>query len=356
MRVPRPTLWATLAMVFLLAACAANGDATRHPDMAAAGATAAPTGSSTPTPSPTPTAVVAATPVPLPSAQPMSLLWEAHGPVTDKTSTTYIALNPIDETVWVGVPFENRFWIFSPDGEYLESWGEGGTGPGQFDFVYPDMNPNGFAPIAFAPDGSFVVGDTGNYRVQQFDADRTFARQWGQFGTRDGEFNQIVSIATDGSTVYVADGEALKIQVFDWGGKYLRTFGADDGLNSVALGPNGRIYAVNSTVDAPQILAILNSNEAEISRTVLSPPSEEALQLAVDAAGYSYIPLEAGRFPWTALGVVQVDPGGQIARFWDGGGDFLGVSPAGDALYVTRGTNLDTAQWTFVRKYALSGS
>jgi len=357
MRVPRPTTHAALILTAILAACSANGD----PSPAASPpppTTAATPAAASPTPAAALTGAPSPTPIALPSAQPVSQLWESHGPVTDRTSTTYIAVNPVDGTVWVGVPFENRFWILSPDGEYLESWGEGGTGPGQFDFSDHAQNPDGFTPIAFAPDGSFYVGDTGNNRVQRFDADRAYVAEWGSFGTDDGQFVQITSIATDGSTVYVGDGDRYDIQAFDTDGTYLRTIGEAGGYSSVAVGADGRIIATNPSNPPGNLpaLTIFSPDGGEVSTTVLGMPSTDALQPAVDGAGNIYVNLERNEFPWTPEGVVQFDPDGQITRVFEGGGDFVGVSPGGETLYAGRGIQLDTTQWTFVRAFSLTGS
>jgi sugar lactone lactonase YvrE len=358
MNVPKLTTAMTLVLAVTLAACASNENATRSPDAAAAAAAAGPTAKPAPKPSPTPTAVATATLVPLPSAQPMSLLWESHGPVSNKTSTTYIALNPIDGRVWVGVPFENRFWIFSPDGKYLESWGESGKGPGQFDFSDHAQNPNGFTPIAFAPDGSFYVGDTGNHRVQHFDADRAYLGEWGSFGTGDGKFVQITSIAADGEMVYVGDGDRYDIQGFDADGAYMRTIGEDGGYSSVALGTDGRIVATNPSNPSgnPPSLTLFGSDGVDLVTTVLPVPSADALQPVVSADGRIFVNLEQNAFPWTPKGVIQLDPDGRVVRVFEGGGDFIGVSPDGQTLYVSRGIQLDTTQWTFVRGFSLTGS
>ena len=275
--------------------------------------------------------------------------------MTDRTSTAYIAINPLDGNVWVGVPFENLFWIFSPDGEYLESWGKAGTGDGEFDFSDHAQNPDGFTPIAFAPDGSFYVGDTGNSRVQMFDADRNYVGQWGSFGSSDGHFVQIVSIATDGTAVYVGDGERYDIQAFDAQGSYLRAFGADGGFALVAVDGDGRVHATNPGhgVASANGMAIFDADGTEITFTQLGRIGVEATQLTVDAAGNSYVPLEFDHYPWTEQGIVQLDPSGSVEAVWEGGGDFLDVAPDGGTLYATRGIQLDTQQWTFVRKYAL---
>ena len=357
---------AAIVVAGLLAACSAapaSTPRTAAPTTAAtATASAAATATATPTATPvatsTPTPTLAPTPPPLPSPQAIDVLWEAHGPVTDKTSTAYIAINPLDGNVWVGVPFENLFWIFSPDGEYLESWGESGTGDGQFDFSDHAMSPDGFAPIAFGPDGSFVVGDTGNSRVQVFDAERNFVREWGSFGTSDGQFVQISSIATDGTTVYVGDGDLLKIQAFGTDGNYLRTLGEEGGFFGVAVDHDGAVHATNpeGQTGDPQAMAIFDSNGTELARTVLGiPPTAEAVgpELAIDDAGNSYVQVQPNSFPWTGWGVVEIDPTGKVSRMSAGGGDCIAVTPAGDALYASQGFALNTFQWTFLRKYAL---
>ena len=361
MRVSMLPAGAALLLAGLITGCASTGDPTP-----ASEGTSTITSTATavavapePTPRPTPKPTVEPTPAPaqLPSPEPMAMLWEAHGPVTDKTSTTYIAINPTDGNIWVGIPFENRFWIISPDGTYLESWGEGGKGPGQFDFSDHAQKPDGFTPIAFAPDGSFVIGDTGNNRVQLFDPQRKFIREWGSFGTDDGEFVQIVSIATDGTTVYVGDGDHYNIQAFDMNGTYQRTIGEEGGFSSVAIGTDGRIVATNTSNLANNLpaLAIFDPDGSQVSVTVLPVSSADALQPVIDAAGNVYVSLEQDTYPWTPKGVVQFDPDGHVVRMFEGGSDFNGVSPDGSTLYAARGIQLDSTQWEFVRAFALTG-
>lgn len=62
-----------------------------------------------------------------------------------------------------------RVHHFTPDGELVRSWGEPGTGPGQFNL------PHG---IAVAADGRILVADRENDRVQVFSADGTYLEEW----------------------------------------------------------------------------------------------------------------------------------------------------------------------------------
>jgi hypothetical protein len=346
----------TLAFGLALTACGSSADPTSPPSAAAPTATPS-SGATTPiaaaTATPAPTPVV--TPTPAPSLTALSLLWQKGGPVTDATSTVASAIDPATGDVWVAVPFENKYWILSPDGKYLESWGQAGTGDGQFDFSDHAQHPDGWGAIAFAPDGSFYVGDTGNDRVQEFDAHRKFVRQWGTFGTGDGQFTQVTSLATDGHVVYVGDGDRYDIQAFDTSGKFIRSFGADGGFQILALGPHGGIHATNpqNPVGATFAMAVFGPDGAVQSTTDLSRFGGWPVAVTVDAVGNSYVSIEVGHYPFTALGIVVIDSSGRITGALDGGGDALTVTPAGDALYVSRGVQLDTTQWTNVRKYAL---
>ncbi len=109
--------------------------------------------------------------------------------------------------------------VFSPDGEWLETWGEPGSGPGQFNIP---------GDIDFDADGNIYVFDTGNHRVQKFDRDHTFIMGWGTQGTGEGEFDEPHG-AVDSlfRRVYVADSGNNRIQIFDLDGNLLDTWGSE---------------------------------------------------------------------------------------------------------------------------------
>ncbi len=78
---------------------------------------------------------------------------------------TNVALNSAGE-IYVTDGYGNaRVHKFSPDGQLLMSWGEPGTGPGQF------RVPHG---IAIDSHGAVFVADRENSRIQIFDADGKF--------------------------------------------------------------------------------------------------------------------------------------------------------------------------------------
>src|SRR6266481_5580248 len=78
--------------------------------------------------------------------------------------------------------------------------------------------------IAFGKNGDFYVSDGyGNSRVVKFSKDGKYLLDWGKRGTGPGEFNTPHSVAVDSrGTVYVSDRENNRIQIFDPNGKFLR--------------------------------------------------------------------------------------------------------------------------------------
>jgi outer membrane protein assembly factor BamB len=130
-----------------------------------------------------------------------------------------------DGNGWVTEGGTGTIAIFAPDGQFIERWGTAGTADGQFDFTIPGSNdPTG--AIAFLPDGGFWISDPGNYRIQQFDADRRWVQSVGHFGNGEGQFmGQLQLARADDGRLFVQDGERNDIQVFEEDGAYLTTIG-----------------------------------------------------------------------------------------------------------------------------------
>ncbi|MGD8585611.1 MAG: TIGR03663 family protein [Chloroflexota bacterium] len=94
--------------------------------------------------------------------------------------------------------------------------GQPGTEPGQF------MLPRN---VAVGPDGLLYIADSGNHRIQVFDADGRYVRSWGEFGTGPGQFNEPWSLAVDDHQVVVADTWNHRLQKFTLDGQWLATIG-----------------------------------------------------------------------------------------------------------------------------------
>jgi hypothetical protein len=100
-----------------------------------------------------------------------------------------------------------------------------------------------------AAGNSFFADGYGNSRVVKYDKDGNWVKEWGKRGTGQGEFHTPHSIATDAKgNVYVGDRENNRIQVFDGDGNFLKQFtnvGAPWAI-CITPGPNQVLYTSDS--------------------------------------------------------------------------------------------------------------
>jgi DNA-binding beta-propeller fold protein YncE len=94
------------------------------------------------------------------------------------------------------------------------------------------------------------VTDTGNKRIQAFDANGQFVRAFGTAGTEPGQFNEPVGLAIDGDTLVVADAWNGRIQRLDRNGTPISSVPVQGWENKgvpnkpyIATGPDGVVYA-----------------------------------------------------------------------------------------------------------------
>ncbi len=96
---------------------------------------------------------------------------------------------------------------------FREAIGDFGIGNGSFD------SP---VDIAVDPDGNFYVVDSGNNRVQKFDAVSNHVLSWGSYGTRAGEFINPRAIVIDSTRtggfyyIYILDAGNNRVQIFQF--------------------------------------------------------------------------------------------------------------------------------------------
>ena len=111
---------------------------------------------------------------------------------------------------------------------------------------------------------TFISDGYINSRVAKVDKDGNWLKSWGDPGKEAGQFNTPHSIATDANdNVYVADRGNRRIQVFDKDGKFLRQFTIDVPV------PNDARPAIGKIPD-----------EAMISRGTFAPGSPWAICIA----------------------------------------------------------------------------
>jgi DNA-binding beta-propeller fold protein YncE len=350
-----PRRLAIASLVLVLAGCgsASAGASPASPvafsDAPSGPAAATPSALATVAPTVAPTATPAPTGTPLPGLQ---LLWEKSGPSqpTPCCATWWPAIDPKTGNVWVSDAFASQFWIFTPAGDFVGSWGTPGKGDGQFDFNAHRSSPQAVGAIAFAPDGSFYVADDGNRRVEQFDASRHFVRALGTFGTGDGQFVSPFGIATDGTTVYVADDDRGDIQAFDRNGTFLRTFGTIDTDAGIfmAIAPDHTLYRAGP--DTGQITQF-DGQGTTLRTLTLDVPGAGIGGLAMGPNGHLYADVASDHAELPANRLFELDSSGAVVHAWSSGGETFVVAPDGSAVYAA---NLSPVWPTAtLRKYAL---
>jgi outer membrane protein assembly factor BamB len=205
---------------------------------------------------PTPAPSSATTPTPpaataLPSLLTLTATFDADS--SDLAHVTDISAGP-DGGIYVVNTETSEILVLDPaSGAVTRRWGEPGSDAGQFNFIL-NSDPDNFdatGGVAVSSDGAVYVADTYNRRIQQFDAQGAFVRQWGRFGSDTGQFLEPADIAVgpDGS-VYVLDPSRSDIQRFTAEGELMATigeFGTGDGqisngLGGIGVGADGALH------------------------------------------------------------------------------------------------------------------
>ena len=217
----------------------------------------------------------------------------------------------------------HRVRKFDPSGKEILSFGEPGKGEGQFNQpsgIYVDKD--GFIYVCdsfnyriqkFDSDGRFIkewsrnfngpkgiggygdriyVVDTGNHKLQVFDKDGNFQMEWGSFGTDNGKFREPEGCVIDPEgNIYVADSDNLRIQKFDFKGKFLASFkvsswkGKNDEMPYLAI-DQGSLYATNASQKS-----VLKFSLAGVLQSIYRRPGKDAgfpgaAGMALDGQGH----------------------------------------------------------------------
>lgn len=213
---------------------------------------------------------------------------------------------------------DDGHWIgkFSLDGELLMSIGRRGEGAprgsGQ-----PFNRPT---KVALDPkSGELYISDGyGNARVHKYTAEGEYLFSWGEYGTDPGQFNLPHTVCTDSQgKVYIADRENHRVQIFDDQGTYLdqwnnlhRPCGLHIQDDLVYIGQLPSHLDVNA--DYPNIGACVTIHDLSgrrLARLGDVHPGEGPGQftaphsIAVDSRGDIYV----GEVSWSAYGR-RLDP------------------------------------------------
>ena len=141
--------------------------------------------------------------------------------------------------------------IYSLDGSLLHVFGSYGTGPGQF------KRPKG---VAYDENGNLWVTDYGNHRIQVFDGNGTYLREFGGWAENP-YMRDIQAAAYDDDFFYFTDNLNQRVVKLEANlGTYDRTIaekGTGEGQvidpKGINLDRQGRIYVVDSGNDRVQV-------------------------------------------------------------------------------------------------------
>ena len=134
---------------------------------------------------------------------------------------------------------------FSSDGDVLMRLGTAGVaGRTQSTFDQPN-------DVLVAPNGDIFVGDghpgNGNNRIVKFSSDGTYLMEWGETGSAPGQFRTPHALAMDSQgLLYVGDRSNRRIQVFDQDGTFVRDFYNFGRASGVAIDGDDNIYVAAS--------------------------------------------------------------------------------------------------------------
>jgi peptidylamidoglycolate lyase len=147
-----------------------------------------------------------------------------------------------EDNVWVTDVGLQQVMKFSHDGKLLLKLGEARVGG------WDATHFNQPTDIAILDDGSFYVSDGYvNSRVAHFDRAGKLLHEWGSKGSGEGQFSNPHGLAFGpAGTIFVADRENSRVQVFDQKGAFKRLWlGAKDKgrVFQVATAPDGSIFA-----------------------------------------------------------------------------------------------------------------
>jgi len=153
--------------------------------------------------------------------------------------------------------------------------GTGGKGGGDGQFHFPTY-------LAVHASGHVYVGDSMNFRIQEFDQDGKFVRKYGEHGDGPGAFARIKGLDFDGfGNLYVADGGHSNVQIFNENFDLLLFFGGKrdrleyfDLPSAIAIDRSrNRIYVCNQWIARVNVYDLINTKAED---SIPKPEEPEA--------------------------------------------------------------------------------
>lgn len=163
--------------------------------------------------------------------------------------------------IYVAQAGPNSIQVFSPNGELTATWHrERGAAAGQW---------GGPESIAAQSDGTLVVEDWRNRRIEILSPSGQTALTFGRKGSGPGEFTNTAGLYVDrDSNIYVADIALHRVQKFDARGNLLATIGNTPGHTLFETGPGAIAVDARGNLYAPDGSSIVkfSPDGTELSR------------------------------------------------------------------------------------------
>jgi sugar lactone lactonase YvrE len=178
----------------------------------------------------------------------------SHGDLQRPSS---LAFDSTRQRLYVGDSKAHVVHVFDDQGTKVAAIGKLGAGPGEF---------NSPTHLALAPDGSVLVTDALNFRVEAFGADGQFKYQIGTLGDGAGNFAAPKGVAVDrNGLIYVADAMFDAVQVFDAEGRLMLGFGEQGTQagqfwipNGLCIDIDGRLFVADAYNRRIQVFQIVS--------------------------------------------------------------------------------------------------
>jgi sugar lactone lactonase YvrE len=252
----------------------------------------------------------------------------------------------------------HRILVTDTGGRILRSVGGGsGSKPGQLNFPYG---------VAVDPQGRLFVADNVNHRIVRFSTASTgyaYKARWGSYGRGPGQLAFVRGLAVDRSgNVYVANTGNDRVDVFDRGGRLLRSFGTSgraegqfntptgvgadsDGIRAVTDAVNGRVELLG-----PDGTVISSWGSPNPGPTILPRP----VAVAFDVPGNAYV-LDQRRGVIVVFSRATGQPVRTIGRQGSGPGQMLDPSAialdGAGTIYVADSGNQRVVRFTNAGNY-----
>lgn len=155
------------------------------------------------------------------------------------TPRTHAILAAHDGFIYCADDGAHTITKWTPAGELLMTIGT----PGQPAPKFSGQPFNRPTDMVVAADGSIFVSDGyGNARIHKYSPRGEHLLAWGEPGIDPGQFMVPHNLGLDGDRLYVADREALRVQVFSTDGRLLDVWNNIHRPCGLTVGPDGNVY------------------------------------------------------------------------------------------------------------------